>query len=166
MSSLRAELKIVSRLSVPVVLSQLGLMAMGVVDTLMVSRLGVMELGASALGNAWQWTWMSLGVGLVMGIDPLISQAHGRGDGASTALALQRGIVLGLVASVPIMLCLVLTEPGLVLLGQDPEVARVAGRYNLYKLPTVPCFLIYSALRQYLQGRTLMAPATWVIWIA
>jgi MATE family multidrug resistance protein len=30
----------------------------------------------------------------------------------------------------------------------------------------VPCFLVYSALRQYLQGRTLMAAATWVIWIA
>jgi multidrug resistance protein, MATE family len=166
MASLRVELKVVSRLSIPVVLSQLGLMAMGVVDTLMVSRLGVLELGASALGNAWQWTWMSLGIGLVMGIDPLISQAHGRGDGPSTALALQRGIVLALIASVPIMGCLVLTEPALVLLGQDAEIAATAGRYNLYKLPTVPSFLIYSALRQYLQGRTLMAPATWVIWIA
>lgn len=166
MSSLRVELKVVSRLSIPVVLSQLGLMAMGVVDTLMVSRLGVMELGASALGNAWQWTWMSLGIGVVMGIDPLISQAHGRGDGPSTALALQRGIVLALVASLPIMACLALTEPALLLLGQDAEVAATAGRYNLYKLPTVPSFLVYSALRQYLQGRTLMAPATWVIWIA
>jgi MATE family multidrug resistance protein len=166
MPSLRFELKVVSRLSIPVVLSQLGLMAMGVVDTLMVSRLGVMELGASALGNAWQWTWMSLGIGVVMGIDPLISQAHGRGDGPSTALALQRGVVLALAVSLPIMVCLALTEPALSLLGQDAEVAATAGRYNLYKLPTVPSFLVYSALRQYLQGRTLMAPATWVIWIA
>jgi multidrug resistance protein, MATE family len=166
MASLRLELNVVSRLSIPVVLSQLGLMTMGVVDTLMVSRLGVTELGASALGNAWQWTWMSLGLGLVMGIDPLISQAHGRGDGPSTALALQRGVVLALFVSVPIVLCMLFTRQGLSLLGQEPEVAELAARYNLYKLPTVPAFLSYSALRQYLQGRTLMAPATWVIWIA
>jgi MATE family multidrug resistance protein len=166
MASLRVELKVVSRLSIPVVLSQLGLMTMGVVDTLMVSRLGVTELGASALGNAWQWTWMSLGIGLVMGIDPLISQAHGRGDGPSTALALQRGVVLALIATAPIAVSMLFTRQGLTLLGQEPDVAALAASYNLYKLPTAPAFLIYSALRQYLQGRTLMAPATWVIWIA
>jgi MATE family multidrug resistance protein len=166
MPALRLELQVVSRLSIPVVLSQLGLMTMGVVDTLMVSRLGTLELGASALGNAWQWTWMSLGIGLVMGIDPLISQAHGRGDGPSAALALQRGVVLALLACVPIVLSMLCTRQGLVLLGQEPAVAELAARYNLYKAPTAPAFLIYSALRQYLQGRTLMAPATWVIWIA
>ncbi len=164
--SLRYELWQVSRLSLPVVLTQLGMMTMGVVDTLMVGRLGVTELGASALGNTWQWSWLSLGLGMVLGIDPLISQAHGRGDGPSTALALQRGIVLALLVSVPIGCALLLTRQGLLWLGQEPEVAALAQRYNLLKLPTVPCFLVYSALRQYLQGRTLMTAATWVIWLA
>jgi MATE family multidrug resistance protein len=153
-----------SRLSGPVVLAQLGLMLMGVVDTLMLSRLGVTELAASALGNAWQWTWMSFGLGLVIGIDPLISQAHGRGDGPATALTFQRGVVLALAISVPIGFCMWHTRAGLALLGQEPVVAALAERYNHYKLATVPGFLVYTALRQYLQGRTLMAPATWVIW--
>jgi MATE family multidrug resistance protein len=163
--SLRREVKQLARLSGPVVLAQLGLMMIGVVDTLMLSRVGVTELAAGALGNAWQWTFLSLGLGLVMGIDPQISQAHGRGDGPGTALALQRGIVLGLLASVPIMLCSAASERGLLALGQDPAVAALAGRYNHFKLLTVPCFLLYSALRQYLQGRGLMGPATMVMWI-
>jgi MATE family multidrug resistance protein len=125
----------------------------------------VTELAAGALGNAWQWTFLSLGLGLVMGIDPLISQAHGRGDGPGTALALQRGIVLALLVSVPIMLACATSERGLLALGQEPRVAALAGHYNRFKLPTVPCFLLYSALRQYLQGRALMAVATWVMWI-
>lgn len=153
-----------ARLSAPVVLTQLGLMLMGVVDTLMLSRLGVTELAASALGNAWQWTWMSFGLGLVIGIDPLISQAHGRGDGPGAALAFQRGVVLALAISVPIGVCLWHSQAGLSLLGQEPAVAELAQSYNRFKLPTVPCFLVYTALRQYLQGRTLMAPPTWVIW--
>ncbi len=165
MASFRRELVKMARLSAPVALAQLGLMTIGVVDTLMLSRVGVAELAASALGNAWQWTFLSLGVGLVMGIDPLISQAHGRGDGPGTALALQRGIVLALLASIPICICIHSTQAGLLLLHQEPEVAALAGRYNLLKLPTVPGFLVYSALRQYLQGRALMGPATWVMWI-
>jgi MATE family multidrug resistance protein len=106
-----------------------------------------------------------MGLGVLMGMDPLISQAHGRGDHAATALALQRGVVLALLVSVPICICVAFTREGLLLLGQDPIVAELASRYNLWKLPTVPCFLVYSAIRQYLQGRTLMAPATWVMWI-
>lgn len=154
------------RLSAPVALTQIGLMMTGVIDTLMVSRLGVVELAASALGNMWQWSLLSLGLGIVMGIDPLISQAHGRGDGPGAALALQRGVALALVISVPLTLGLLFTEQGLLLLGQDPELARLAAHYNVYKTPTVVCFLVYSALRQYLQGRGLMAPATWVMWLS
>jgi MATE family multidrug resistance protein len=165
MASLRVELTLMARLSVPVALSQLGMMTMGAVETLMVGHLGATELAACALGNVWEWTWLCLGLGLVMGIDPLISQAHGRGDGPGTALALQRGIVLGLIVSVPVCVGLVFTREGLGFLGQDPVVAEVAGRYNLYKLPTAPCYLVYSALRQYLQGRTLMLPVTVVMWI-
>lgn len=165
LASFGHELRVLSRLSAPVALTQVGLMMTGVIDTLMVSRLGVEELAASALANMWQWAFLSLGLGVVMGTDPLISQAHGRGDGPGTALALQRGVVLSLIVSVPLTLSLLLTERGLVFLGQDPRVAELAGSYNLFKLPTVTCFLVYSALRQYLQGRTLMAPATWVMWI-
>lgn len=164
-SSLKSEIRTLLRLSTPVALTQLGLMMTGIVDTLMVSRLGVRELAASALGNMWQWSFMSMGLGVLMGMDPLISQAHGRGDHPATALALQRGIVLAVLVSIPICICIAFTREGLVLLGQDPVVAELAGQYNFWKLPTVPCFLVYSAIRQYLQGRTLMAPATWVMWI-
>lgn len=159
------ELRTLLRMSLPVALTQLGIMMTGVVDTLMVGRLGVTELAACALGNMVQWASLSFGLGLVMGIDPLVSQAHGRNDGPRTALALQRGIVLALIVSVPLSLMLWFTETGLVLLGQDRTVAALAGSYNRWKLPTVVCFLVYSAIRTYLQGRTLMAAATWVMWI-
>jgi multidrug resistance protein, MATE family len=165
MTPLRSELRILTRLSVPVALTQLGTMMTGVVDVLMVARIEPESLAACALGNMWQWAWMSMAMGLVIGCDPLIAQAHGRGDGPGTALAFQRGIVVALLASLPLCIVLALSGPGLSLLGQAPEVAAKAWRYNLWKLPTAPCILVYSAMRQYLQGRALMAPATWVMWI-
>jgi len=56
MSATYRELGIVARLSLPVVLTQIGMMLIGFVDTIMVGRLGVRELAASALANLWQWT--------------------------------------------------------------------------------------------------------------
>jgi MATE family multidrug resistance protein len=165
MSRLRNELGVLARLSAPVALTQLGQMMTGVVDIIMVARIEPEALAACALSNMWQWAFLSMGMGLVLGSDPLIAQAHGRGDGQGTALAFQRGMVVGLLASVPIMLAIAMTEQGLLLLGQDPSVAAKAGEYSLWRLPTVPCFLVYAAMRQYLQGRTLMAAATWVMWI-
>lgn len=165
MASLRAELMTLTRLGAPVALSQLGMMIMGAVETLLVGHLGAVELAASTLGNVWEWNWLCVGLGLVMGIDPLISQAHGRGDGPATALALQRGVVLALIVSLPVCVALLFTRQGLIFLGQDPVVAEAAGRYNLYKLPTAPCFLVCSALRLYLQGRTVMLPVTVVMWL-
>ncbi len=162
----RTELKTLARMSAPVALSQVGLMFTGVVDTLMLGRVGVHELAASALANMWQWGWMAIGLGVVMGLDPLISQAHGRRDGAAAGLALQRGVIVALLVSVPICLMQSLTGPGLLLLRQDPHVSELAAAYNLIKLPTVPCFLVYTAIRQYLQARTLMTPATWVVWLS
>ena len=125
-SSFNSELRAVTRLSGPVVLTQLGLMMTHVVDTLMVGHLGVTELAATALGNMWQWTFMSFGFGLVMGIDPLVSQAHGRGDGDAIALAYQRGVVLAVIISIPICIAMAFTREGLLLLGQDPTTATLA----------------------------------------
>src|SRR6185436_274555 len=135
MSPSLVELRTLMRMSLPVALTQLGLMMTGVVDTLMVGRLGVTQLAACALGNMWQWASLALGLGFVMGIDPLVSQAHGRNDGPGTALALQRGVVLAVIVSVPLGLIQWFTGDALVLLGQDPSVAALAGSYNRWKVP-------------------------------
>lgn len=160
------EIRTLVRLSWPATVTQIGIMLTGVVDTLMLARVGVDALAASALASMYQWGVLSIGVGAVLGIDPLISQAHGRGDGPGTALALQRGLVVAALASVPVCAAMLLTGAGLRLLGQPPEVAALAQGYNLLKLPTVPCFLVFTALRQFLQGRGMLAAGTWAIYVA
>ena len=74
----RSELRAMVALAVPVVLSELGWMAQGVVDTIMVGRLGPAAIGAVALGNAVCYTPSLFGVGLLLGLDTLVAQAYGR----------------------------------------------------------------------------------------
>ncbi|MFP6654233.1 MAG: MATE family efflux transporter [Myxococcota bacterium] len=158
-----SEFRALFRLSAPLAMAQLGMMTMGVVDTLMVARIGVAELAAVAIATTWAWSSSALFQGLVQGMDPLVSQAHGAGDGNAAALALQRGLIIAVVGSIPLMGLWVLTGPLLHWLGQDPAVSELAHSYMLARLPSALGFNLFIALRQYLAGRTIMRPSMWVV---
>jgi MATE family multidrug resistance protein len=54
------------RLAWPVVLAELGWMLQGVVDVIMVGRLGPVAIGAVALGNALYYAPSLFGLGLML----------------------------------------------------------------------------------------------------
>jgi MATE family multidrug resistance protein len=165
-SPLRREVRKLAGLAGPVAGTQVGFMLLGTVDTLMVARVGIDALAAAAIANAWIFGVLLLGQGVVHGIDPIVTYAHGARDGEGAAVALQRGLVLALLASLPLAALLAGSETFLLLLGQDPDLSRDAARYTLVQIPSVPMYLAFMALRQYLQGRELMRPALWVILVA
>ena len=139
-------------LAVPVVLSELGWMAMGVVDTIMVGRLGPAAIGAVALGNAICYTPSIFGVGLMLGLDTLVSQAYGRKDHDECHRWLAQGVYLACFASLPIMLGIWLASFGFTHFGMAAEVAGPASGYlRLLNWGTLP-LLLYGATRRYLQG--------------
>ena len=166
MPRLRQELRRLSQLAVPVVVAQLATMMLSVVDTLMVGNVGVDVLAAASLGHVWIFGTMVFAMGLVFGIDPLVSQGHGAGDARRQGLALQRGIVVGLLVSVPVGLLWGFTGRAMVLLGQDPDLAALAQQYVAVQIPSLPLFMVFTALRQYLQGRGVVRPAMIVALVA
>ncbi len=139
-------------LAVPVVLSELGWMAMGVVDTIMVGALGPAAIGAVALGNAVCYTPSIFGMGLVLGLDTLVAQAYGREDHDECHRWLAQGVYLACIAAVPIMVGIALACLGFTHLGIAAEVAGPASGYlRLLNWGTLP-LLLYGATRRYLQG--------------
>jgi MATE family multidrug resistance protein len=157
-----SELRSLIHLALPVVGAQVGSMAMSVVDTMMVGRLSVEALAASSLGSAWVFALLLFGQGLVMGIDPLVTQAHGAGDGHKVARATQLGVVVALLVSVPISFLIGLTEHTLLFLGQSSALSSMAHDFAVVQIPSVPFFLLFVVLRQYLQGRGVVRPTFYV----
>ena len=84
--SFRSELETLLRLATPVVIGQVGMMLMGVVDTVMVGHLGEEALGGVALGYSWSFAVLTYGIGITVGFDPLLAQAFGANDLGSTML--------------------------------------------------------------------------------
>lgn len=157
-SPFQAELRQLVQLAAPIVLTQLSMMALGFVDLVMVGHCGVDAVGAVSLGNLWKVGTSMVAMGLVLGIDPFVTQAHGARDALGMARALQRGIVLALLVSLPVALLWMFTRSVLVQCGQDPEISAVAHDYVLVQLPSQPLFLVFCAMRSYLQGRGILRP--------
>lgn len=166
MPTARDELDRLLRLSWPIALVQLGNMAMGIVDTLFVGRVGVDALAAAAIGNALLYGTLLIGQGIVLGMDPLVTQAHGAGNGPAAGLALQRGLVVAALVTALVSAVLFATSPLLVALGQEPALAAEAGRYVGVQIPTLGAFFGFMALRSYLQGREIVRPALLVMLVA
>ena len=139
-------------LAVPVVLSELGWMAQGIVDTIMVGKLGPAAIGAVALGNAVFNTPSLFGLGLLLGLDTLVSQAYGRKDHDDCHRWLAQGVYLAMLATPALMLLIGLASFGFAPFGITPQVAGPAGSYlRILNWSTLP-LLLYAATRRYLQG--------------
>jgi MATE family multidrug resistance protein len=162
-AAVRREVRALLTLALPVMAAQFGSMLLGVVDTLMIGRVGVDALAASAMANAWIFGLLLFGQGFVHGIDPLITQYHGAGKPDEVALACQRGVVIALLVSLPICGLLLATDVFLLWMGQEPRLAAAAYRYTVVQVPSAPAYFVFIALRQYLQGRGIVRPTMWVI---
>src|ERR1700685_3767793 len=69
------ELRALLTLAIPVVLSELGWMTMSIVDLIMVGRLGPQAIGSVGLGNAIYYAPSIFGMGLLLGLDTVVSQS-------------------------------------------------------------------------------------------
>jgi MATE family multidrug resistance protein len=156
---LRSELSAATRLATPVALVQLGLMLMGVVDTMMLGHHSATALAAGALGHISTLSLLILGSGILNALDPLVSQAYGAGDRAAVAAHLQRGIVLGFAMSLPSALLLWDVRPALLALGQPAAVVGDAAAFARAIIWGLPAFFVFVAVRQTLQAMSVVRPA-------
>jgi MATE family, multidrug efflux pump len=154
----RHELRDVTRLAVPIVLGQLGVMLMGTVDVLLVGRVSPAAIAAVALGNFYWVTVVFFAQGVVMVLDPLVAQAVGAGDVRASRLAIQRGVVI--VAGVSVFSALLMwpVETLLTWARQPPDVVPTAAAYVHAVIPSLPAFLLFIAFRQTLQAFHRITP--------
>ncbi len=165
-TTLRAEARVVWGLAWPVSIGMLGLMGMSVVDTLMMGHVGAVPMASVALGTSWYFGLCVVGMGALRALDPVIAQAYGARDKGAVGRGIVRGIVMALAMAPVLMGLQYLAEPGLRLLGQPESLLEGAGTWCRTAAWGVPGMLLFSAVRQALQGIGSMRPITVAIVIA
>jgi multidrug resistance protein, MATE family len=146
------------RLAVPVILAELGWMSMGVVDTIMVGPLGPEAIAASGISNSLQIAFAIFGMGLLLGLDTLVSQAYGARRLEECSLWFWQGVALAtLIAPVLIAVSwlLLIAVPHM---GFHPIVAPLVETYYGILLWSGIPLMFYAVFRRYLQATHAATP--------
>ncbi|HEX6772004.1 MAG TPA: MATE family efflux transporter [Acidobacteriaceae bacterium] len=159
----RRELGSLLALAIPVILSELGWITMGIVDIIMVGRLGPEAIGAVGISSASYYAPALFGIGILLGLDTVVSQAWGRHDFHVCHQWLAQGVYLVAVYT-PIAMAGIACVPLFFhRMGINPAVAGDAAAYlRILNLGTLP-LLIYAAFRRYLQGVGRVRPVTFTL---
>ncbi|KAI9593896.1 mate-domain-containing protein [Syncephalis fuscata] len=119
-------------------------------------HLGSNYLAAGSLGNAFiMLTCTSWLMGMGTALDTLCSQTFTAGSQNSKLLSMhiQRALVVLFACFIPMTVLSYKAESILLLMGQDPEVARLSGQYALWQLLHIPGFIVIDVFRRFLQSQ-------------
>ena len=143
----------VALLAYPAVLHTLSDTLMHTVDSMIVGRLGVHELGGVGLGGIWLWTLVVTFVGVANGVQTFVAQSYGAGRWRECGNWLWQALSVLFPAMVLWAAIIAVAFPWLVRhSGASPELATVATRYVLARLPGTPLLVCGVALTAFLRG--------------
>jgi MATE family multidrug resistance protein len=149
---MRRELIPMLKLAGPVVMAEIGWMSMGIVDTIMVGPLGPAAIGAAGMSSSLFFALAVFGMGLMLGLDALVSQSFGARRLDDCVRWLQHGVVVALILT-PVLMALAYAILATAdAWGLHPDVhARAIPYLRVIVLSTAP-LLLYATFRRYLQG--------------
>ena len=163
MPSIRTEFVPMLRIAVPVVMAELGWMAMGVVDTVMVGGIGPEAISAAGVGNAMHIAFAIFGMAVMLGLDTLVSQAYGARDIRACHRWFFDGLTLAGLMAVPIMTLLLLVWFAIPWLGFHSAVRPLLESYFGVLILSTPFLLGYAVCRRYLQGMHAAMPVMFAL---
>jgi MATE family multidrug resistance protein len=155
---MRRELAPLLTIAGPVILAEIGWMSMGIVDTMMVGPLGPAAIGATGLASGVFMALAIFGMGLMLGLDALVSQAYGAGDRDECVRWLRHGVWLAMGAGPLIMALTWLVFLTLDGWGLHPDIQALVEPYLRVVAAGAWPLLVYAAFRRYLQGLHIVRP--------
>ena len=146
-------------LAMPLVLTQAGQMTIQLINSSMVGRYGTAELAASSFANSVYVVIMLFGLGVFLGVTPLVGRARGADNDRQAAVIIKSGFVLSCLL-IPVITLISLSLAWIMPhMGQPEEVVRLAIPYYRALAVSIIPFLLFALLKQIGEGlgNTLMA---------
>ena len=140
------------KLATPIMMGSLGHLLVGLIDDIMVGRLGPVELAATSLGNSLVFIALSIGIGFSFAITPLIAESDGEGDEEKGRSIFQHGLILMTILGVAVFGMLLFIKPILYHLDQPEEVVVLAiPYYEIVAVSMIP-LMIFQGFKQFADG--------------
>jgi MATE family multidrug resistance protein len=150
--SLLEEYKHLAKLSVPITIGQIALIATGFVDTVMAGRISPLALGAIAVGaNLWIPVYLFC-VGLMMAVSTMVAHYFGSGRYASIRDLIKQALLVSLVLGILGLYAVRMLAVLMAWIGIDAGIVPVATEYLFAVSWGIPAICAYLALRFVSEG--------------
>ncbi|MDB5465290.1 MAG: efflux family protein [Phenylobacterium sp.] len=163
----RVELAQLLKLSGPVVIARLGIMAMGLSDAIVVGRYSAIQLGYHALAWAPTSVVVTMAIGLLAGVQVMTARAIGQGRRHETGAVLRRGLSYSLWIGVLSAIFIAVAGPAFLhAIGLEKDLADGATKALLIFSLSLPGYAISVAASFWMEGLARPGPGAWAMWIA
>jgi MATE family multidrug resistance protein len=153
------ELKETIKLAYPVIIGQLGHMMMGVVDSVMVGKIGAAPLAASAIAHGLFMVFMIFGIGLSMAISPLTAMAMGARRYSECGVVFRQGLLVNIIGGIVITIAIIFGADIIRYLNQPEEIIEQGAAYMRILAYSVIPVMVFQTYKQFSEGLSLMRPA-------
>ena len=142
-------------LGLPLVGSHLAQMAIVTTDTLMIGWYDIPSLAALSLAGGIWFIIFILGSGFGWAVMPMVASAIARNDEREVRRATRMGLWLSVLYGLAVIPIFFFFEPIFLFMGQEAEVARLAGQYMVWLGFAMLPALLVTVMRSYLSALEL-----------
>ncbi|XP_050385423.1 protein DETOXIFICATION 34-like [Argentina anserina] len=155
------------KIAAPVAITMLFQFMIQSVTTIFVGHLGDLELSTVSLAHNVIGN-ISYGFlqGMAIALGTLCGQAYGAGQVGSLGIYLQRSWIVLSITSLILSLAYIYATPILMILGQDPQIANLAGKYSRSILPEMFSSTLNLSTQKFLQAQSKVGVITWMAFAA
>jgi len=166
MQSIKEHINLTLKLAYPVMIGQLGWIMMGVVDTMMVGRLGPTPLASASVSNGIFILILVLGLGVSYAVTPLIAIAIGAGKNEECEILFKQSIIINLLLGIVLMVTTFYLAGIIKFLNQPEEVVRQSISYTRILGYSIIPIMLFQTHKQFIEGLSETRPAMVITIIA
>lgn len=139
-------------LALPIVLSQVGQVAVQLFDNMMVGHVGTTELAAASFASNVFMIAMYFGMGITYGMTPLVGEAYGKKQLKKVGLILKNNFTTHFFFTLSVMSLMLIVYFLLPFMGQEEDVIKLAKPYYLLLVASYLPFMIFFTFKQFFEG--------------
>jgi multidrug resistance protein, MATE family len=166
MTHLKKHIVSTFQLAYPVIIGQLGIIMMGVVDSLMVGHLGAAPLAAASLGNSLAFIILIIGIGVSLAVTPLVAIAVGSNKFEDCGVYFRQSLLVNSILSIIIAFTIYFGADLIRYFNQPDEVQYQAKYFmRIIGFSAIP-LMIFQTYKQFIEGLSVMRPAMIIVLLA
>jgi MATE family multidrug resistance protein len=146
------------RLAVPLIVGQLGLILMGVVDSVMVGELGADYLAAASLSNHIVILILIVGLGVSMAVTPLVAIAIGANKLDDAQMLFKQSLIVNAGFAIIMTILILVGSELIIYLNQPTRVAEFAESYTKILALSIIPWMMYQSYKQFIEGMSITHP--------